>query len=165
MDVLTVLKQMSLVLALCGLCSMASSLVSRSLRSVLCITNINVCHSQSDGLMFIQDYNLLCTPGNHKTLVKYKQTDRQKEKNLLLLSEPLLVPALLHSEGKEGKIVGHVVAEMEEDSDEFPCGQIGCETCVPGHWLDPEADRPGLMGHNCELQCQVFVSACHRSSR
>lgn len=43
--------------------------------------------------------------------------------------------------------MGHVIAKMEEDSDDIPHGQTGCKMLVPGHWLG-SVDRSGLMDHD-----------------
>lgn len=95
----------------CGLCSVASSLVLRSLTGFLSAANMNIRRARPEDLMNMQHCNLLCLPENYQ--MKY------------YFYHGLSWPQLSYlAEDEDGKIVGYVLAKMEEDPDDVPHGHI-----------------------------------------
>lgn len=92
------------------MCSVASSLIVRSLTG-LSAANMNIRRARPDDLMNMQHCNLLCLPENYQ--MKY------------YFYHGLSWPQLSYiAEDEDGKIVGYVLAKMEEDPDDVPHGHI-----------------------------------------
>ncbi|KAL1786359.1 N-alpha-acetyltransferase 11 [Sigmodon hispidus] len=107
LDIPAVLKQT----VWCRLCSVASSLVLWSVAG-LSTANMSIRRARPDDLMNMPQCNLLCLPGNYQ--MKY------------YFYHGLSWPQLSYiAEDEDGKIVGYVLAKMEEDPDDRSHRRLG----------------------------------------
>uniref|UniRef100_A0A2K5RUQ6 N-terminal amino-acid N(alpha)-acetyltransferase NatA n=1 Tax=Cebus imitator TaxID=2715852 RepID=A0A2K5RUQ6_CEBIM len=82
---------------------------------------MNIRSVRPEDLMNMQHCNLLCLPENYQ--MKY------------YFSHGLSWPQLSYiAEGENGKIVGYVLAKMEEDADDVPHGHITSLAVMRSHW-------------------------------